>query len=44
MTDNDPAPEEQQVIDDPEAFHIASGGTVFFAWHHAEPVGVVAVR
>lgn len=44
MTGNDPEPEDQQVMDDPEAFYIASGGAVFFALLRGEPVGVVAVR
>lgn len=44
MTGNDPEPEDQQVMDDPEAFYIVNGGAVFFALLNGQPVGVVAVR
>ena len=44
MTGNDPEPEDQRVMDDPQAFYIASGGSIFFALIDSQPQGVVAVR
>lgn len=44
LTGNDPEPEDQRVMDDPQAFYIASGGSIFFALIDSQPLGVVAVR
>jgi len=43
-TGNDPELEDQRVMDDPQAFYIASGGSIFFALIDSQPLGVVAVR